>query len=359
MKTSQRKHKVSLLLLLAVFFYACQGDKKEKPLNEIPVKVKVINLGEGSDSTKAIGYSGSVTANKTINLSFQVSGTITKIPVEVGQYVRKGQLIAQIDETIYRNQYQGQQAQATLAKENYERINQVFQKGSIAEIKMLEARSQYEQAQAAVRAARESLSYTSIYAPESGYIGAKLMEAGNTTGPGAPVVQLLDISTVKVNVPVPDVEIDRIKKGDRVNITVPSLGSESYAGTIDEIGISSAQGSPAYSAKVALKNSQNRLKPGMVANIAFNKKSEPGKGADSSARILTAVPLQSLQVDEHGQHFVFVTSADGKRALRKIVETGPLYDNGIGIKSGLKPQEKLIVSGYHKLLDSMLIEIVK
>lgn len=358
MKTSQPKHKLSLLLLLAVFFYACKDSKKEKPLNEIPVKVKVINLGEGSDSTKAIGYSGSVTANKTINLSFQVSGTITKIPVEVGQYVRKGQLIAQIDETIYSNQYQGQLAQATLAKENYERINQVFQKGSIAEIKMLEARSQYEQAQAAVRAARESLSYTSIYAPESGYIGAKLMEAGNTTGPGAPVAQLLDISTVKVNVPVPDIEIDQIKKGDAVKITVPSLGTESYSGTIDEIGISSAQGSPAYSAKVALKNSENRLRPGMVANIAF-KKSHSGKESDTPGKVLTAVPLQSLQVDEHGKQFVFVTSEDGKRAIRKTVETGPLYDNGIGIKSGLKPQEKLIVSGYHKLLDSTLIEIVK
>ncbi len=349
--------KIGFLLTIAALSYACKNRKTEKNLDQLPVPVKIIALGQQTDQTKAIAYSGTITANKTIDLSFQASGTVEQIPVELGQYVKKGQLIARIDETIYRNQYQAQQAQATLAKENYERINQVYQKGSIAEIKMLEARSQYQQAQAAVNAAAQNLSHTRIYAPSNGYIGNKLIEAGNTAGPGVPVVQLLDISTVKAIVPIPDLEIDKIKKGTPVTVQIPSLENQSYSGLIDEIAIAAGQGAPTYSAKVLLKNTDNRLKPGMVANVSFQKPpSNPGTGNQQPAVI---IPLQTIQVDENGHQFVFTTSKDGKRAVRTPVQTGALYDEGIAIKSGLSGGEQLISSGYHKLADSSLIQIVK
>lgn len=327
------------------------GGREESGRANLPVNVKVQSLSS-SNTAGNVAYEGTITASKTIDLSFQVAGTILEFPVSTGQLVSKGQLIAAVDETTYRSQYNAQQAQAQLAKENYQRVSEVFRKGSVAEIKMLEAKSQYEQAAAAAKAVFQNIRHARLYAPQAGYIGVKRMETGATAGPGVPIVQLLDIASVNISFTVPENEINAYKKGEPASVTVEALGGKMINGTVDEVGILSLQGNPSYVVKVKLSNTDRSLKPGMLAKVSF-----PKKNVKHTDAIL--LPADVVQVDEKGHNFVYIADPAGKKAIRKNVSTGQLINNSIAITEGLNGTENLIISGYHKLDDQSPIEIVK
>ncbi|MEH6408671.1 MAG: biotin/lipoyl-binding protein, partial [Leeuwenhoekiella sp.] len=105
---------IPIFIALSLLVTGCQEKSSVKEQSKVAVKVTL--LRQGSDPLHAIGYSGTLDANTAVNLSFQVSGTILNIPVEMGDYVKKGQLIAQIDPTTYQNQYNAAKAQAELAR---------------------------------------------------------------------------------------------------------------------------------------------------------------------------------------------------------------------------------------------------
>jgi membrane fusion protein (multidrug efflux system) len=311
------------------------------------ISVKAVKLDSSVDSgTQQIVYNGTLQASKAIQLSFQVSGTITSFPFQVGDYVKKGALIASVDETTYRNQYNAQIAQAKLAQENYKRTLAVFQKGSIAEIKMLEAKSNYEQASSTARATYQNIAHSRLYAPQSGYIGEKTTEAGSIANPGQPVVQLLDTRSVEVLVAVPESEINRYKSGDKATVKIDALGSATLEGQVSEVGVLALNNSANYNLKVKLDNPAQALRPGMLCKVIFSPKSSKTEKAVNEI----VVPLEAVQVDELGKNFVYIAGTD-HIAHKKEVQTGALYNNGITITTGLSGTEHLITSGFQKLTD--------
>ncbi|WDF81309.1 efflux RND transporter periplasmic adaptor subunit [Mucilaginibacter sp. KACC 22773] len=343
-------------MIAAIWISGCSG-KKEQKNGPDTLAVNVFNLSADSLSTSdRIVYDGTLEAEKTIDLSFQVSGTILSFPVLTGDYVKKGQLVGVIDETVYRNQYNAQLAQAKLAEENYTRINDVFKKGSVAEIKMLEAKSNYEQATSAARATYQNIAHTHLYAPASGYIGEKKAEAGAVANPGQPVLQLLDTHSVKVLVAVPESEINHYKAGTPAMVKIDALGNQSLQGKVSEVGVLALSGSANYNLKISLANNDLKLRPGMLCKVVFNKTT--GNVASSNDVKEVIVPVQSVQVDEKGASFLYVMSAAHK-AVRKAITTGQLYSNGIAIRSGLAGNEQVITSGYQKLADQTPVIVNK
>jgi membrane fusion protein (multidrug efflux system) len=352
------KHYLAAVCWTGVSVISGCGGKTQLKTGPDTVSVNTLRL----DSDKAIPtdrlqYNGTLQADITVDLGFQVSGTIVSLPVQTGQYVHKGQLIAAVDETVYRNQYNAQLAQARLARENYDRVLEVFKKGSIAEIKMLEARSNYEQATSAAKATYQNIVHTKLFAPRDGYIGDKKTEAGATASPGMPVLQLLDIRSVKVLVAVPENEINKYKSGDEAIVRIDALGNEPLIGHISEIGVLALQNNASYNIKVSITNAHKQLKPGMLCKVSFVTNKYPA--SDSSRQDQIVVPAQAVQVDEQGKSFVYVIDPSGKMALRKQVQTGALFNSGIAIKAGLNGKEQLITSGYQKLGNNIPVSIIK
>lgn len=340
------------VLVSLVFVFATSCGTEEKKVTNKVIKVNVMNVGsDPTSSTAQIEYNGTIESDVSINASFQVSGTVLNVPVQIGDFVKKNQLIAQIDGTIYSSQYEQQLAQERLAKENYERINEVFQKGSIAEIRMLEARSQYEQAQAAAKMTYQNVRHAKLYAPMDGYISDKMMDAGDLAQPGQPVVEIVNINAVKAVFPIPDGEINSITKGDSANVNLPAL-DKSVIGIVDEVSIQSNQGSPVYTAYVKLNNPDKQIKPGMTCNVRLQDK----VGQDKNVKEVIVIPSESIAVTEDGKQYVYIV--DNGVAERKYIETGELYDSGIVVKKGLAKGDHLIISGYHKLTQSTPVEIV-
>jgi len=338
------------IVFLVLLTISCGNE--EKPKVNKTIKVEVMNVGLNTNNSQSkVAYNGTIEADVAIKSSFQVSGNVVHVPVSIGDFVKKNQLIAQIDATIYSSQYEQQLAQVRLAKENYERINNVFQKGSIAEIRMLEARSQYEQAQAAAKMTYENVRHAKLYAPMDGYVSDKMMDVGDLAQPGQPVVEIVNINAVKAVFPIPDGEINSITKGDSANVNLPTL-DKSIIGIVDEVSIQSNQGSPVYTAYVKLNNPDKQIKPGMTCNVRLQDNVDNGK----NVKEVIVIPSESIAVTEDGKQYVYIV--DNGIAERKYIETGELYDSGIVVKKGLAKGDHLIISGYHKLTQSTPVEIV-
>lgn len=343
-------------VLTTLWITGCSSNTKLKTGPDT-LTVKVFNLSADTATTNnGIVYDGTLEAEKTIDLSFQVSGTIVSFPFKTGDYVNKGQLVASIDETTYRSQYNAQLAQAKLANENYTRINEVFKKGSVAEIKMLEAKSNYEQATAAARATYQNIVHTRLYAPVSGYIGNKMAEAGAVAGPAQPVLQLLDTRSVKVLVAVPENEVNRYQAGTAATIKIDALGNQPLQGKVAEVGVTALNGSANYNVKIAIPNTGLKLRPGMLCKVTFAAAAKKTTAPAGAKEII--VPVEAVQVDEKGNNFLYIINAQHK-AVRKEVTTGQLYNNGIAIQSGLSGNEQVITSGYQKLADQTPVIVSK
>lgn len=340
----------------ALWITGCSSNTKLKPGPDT-LAVKVFNLSaDASAINDHIVYNGTLEAEKTIDLSFQVSGTILSFPFKTGDFVEKGQLVGSVDETTYRSQYNAQLAQAKLANENYIRISEVFKKGSIAEIKMLEAKSNYDQATSAAQATYQNIAHTHLYAPVSGYVGNKMAEAGAVANPGQPVLQLLDTRSVKVLVAVPESEINHYKAGTTATVKIDALGNQPLQGKVTEVGVIALNGSANYNIKLALPNANLLLRPGMLCKVSFDAVDDKSTRSADVKEII--VPVQAVQVDDKGTNFLFIMNAQNK-AVRKDVITGQLYSNSITIKYGLSGNELVITSGYQKLADQTPVIVSK
>lgn len=328
--------------------------KEEKKVIE-PVNVKVLAIGVTGSTQQQISYSGTVKESKSISLAFQVPGTITSMHTDKGQWVKKGQLLASVEETTFRNQYNAQLAQQKLAQDNYNRISEVYRKGSIAEVKLVEAKSNLDQATSAAKATYQNIAHSKLYAPADGYIGEKNAEAGDLASPGAPVFKLVQLERVNIVVAIPESEINALKKGAEATVKIAALDNREFKGLIDEVAVISEGVSHNYNVKVRVSNRDGQLKPGMVANVYFQQPAKDVKTTGSGI----SIPLIALQVDEQNRNYVYIVDNQGQKAVRREVKRGELMNDVVMITEGLSPSDRIIVSGYQKITSGTPVKIVQ
>jgi membrane fusion protein (multidrug efflux system) len=341
------------LILLAAAGCGKKEAAQEPPVRAtIPVRVLQAGTPAASETSQATQYSGTVAEGAGTTVSFQVSGTITQLPIEEGQRVRKGQLLAALDGTAYQEQYNAQLAQQRLAEDTYRRTKEVFDQGSVAEARLVQARQQAEQARASARATYQNVAHTRLYAPIDGYIGTKQVDAGAVASPGAPVATIVQLRQVKVDVAVPESEINRLHKGDAASVRVAAVGNKVLRGRLDDISPVADAQAHTFSVSVLLLNAEGQLKPSMTAKVSFDGAARP---VGSPVRQLV-LPVRAVQLDEQGHHFVYLVQ--GRKVRWHEVQTGELVGDGLAVTSGLDPQDQVVVEGYHKLYDQASVKII-
>lgn len=315
-------------------------------LNQV-VKVKILKIGATSGEENR-SYIGTLEESVSIPLSFLVTGNIEKVLVEEGQSVSKGQLLAVLNSESYQNAYQISLSKAKQAQDAFDRLDAVYKKGSLPEVKYVEIQTGLEQARSMASISEKNLKDCKLYAPASGMIGKRMVEPGMSIVPGNPVFQLVKIEKVKVGIPVPEKEITAITKGQKVQVRVSAIGEQLYEGEVKEIGVLSNLLSHTYTVKVELNNPQGTLKPGMVCEATISNPSITGR---------IVVPLSAVQLRGNGEKYVFV--ANSGKAEKRTVETGPLVSKGVVITKGLSTGDQLITEGYQKIGDNSAIEIIR
>ena len=326
-----------VLLLAGVLVISC--GRKREPVAKAPTRVKteIVSPGMVDNGQTFVGI---VEEREATALSFTGMGVVKRMLVTEGQSVAKGQLIAEMDDTQARNLLVGAEAQMRQASDALERYRMLHDNGSLPEVQWVEIESKVAQAKSQLDVAKKNLADCRLFSPVSGIVGRKLVVAGETALPSQSVVSILDISSVKVKVSVPEAEISGITASSATSIKVEAVKGIYRGGRIEK-GVEADAFTHTYDIRINVANDGCKLLPGMVASVRFVSEGSQGIGSKM-------IPVTAVQRDSEGGLFVWRVCNDG-RAHRWAVTIGETAGNNVVVKEGLSIGDRIVTEGYQKL----------
>ena len=325
-------------MLLAVIL-VCSCGEKQKENVKAPVRVKTEVLSTAMNMGGQT-YVGIVEESEATAVSFTGMGVVKRVLVSDGQTVGRGQLIAEMDDTQARNLLSGAEAQMAQANDALERYKMLHDAGSLPEVQWVEIQSKVAQAKSQLEVARKNLADCRLVAPVSGIVGKRLVGAGETALPSQAVVSILDISTVKVKVAIPEAEISGIGANTSSIIKVEAVNG-SFAGGRIEKGVQADALTHTYDIRINVANGGRKLLPGMVASVQF-------AATESQPTGRLAVPVTAVQRKADGSLFVWTVGNDNT-AHRTTVTIGETIGNRIVVPTGIEDGSRVVTEGYQKL----------
>jgi membrane fusion protein (multidrug efflux system) len=336
-------NKKKLLFASAIILLcSCNGKKKADTLQPVDVKVETV-MEESENGGQS--FSGTIEEQSGTSLSFATNGTVKSLFIEEGQMVTKGQLIGTVDETSLRSSLQAATAARKQAQDSYNRMKMLHETSSLPEIQWIQAQTQLQQAKAQETISRKSLSDTRLHAPFSGYISEKKAEVGQNVNAGTEVAKLVKIEQVKVKISVPEEEINKIRKGQRLMVHVSATDTHAFTGSIIEKGVSADPMSRSYEVKAIINNVGHQLLPGMVCDV-YTDYEEGGKAI--------FIPSSIVQIGSDNSTFVWL-SVNGKAHRQDIITKGEC-SKGVKVVKGLNNGDKLIISGQQKVCEGIKVK---
>ncbi|MCH2198455.1 MAG: efflux RND transporter periplasmic adaptor subunit [Flavobacteriales bacterium] len=357
-------HITRVVLALLCISIACSPD--ETPQSELPIKpikygVVQISGGQVTRTFNGITRSGSET-----NLSFRTGGLISKMNISVGQRVKKGQLLVQLDQkdvllALDQAKLDAQNAQVQLetATSSFERTKQLYQ-GSNASLSDYEkakstlsgAQSSYEIALKRLDLQRSQVTYTSLYAPMGGIVSAVNAELNEVVNPGQTIVVMSQEKDgdIEAQVGIPEKYINQIQQGDEVVVNVPSL-QRTFEGFITEVGYSTSSGT--YPVITSMNDLSSEIRPGMPVEISFSF------GDEQQVKQIT-VPVKAVGEDDLGQFVYVLNKVDSGYyvASKTTIEVSNLTSNGFIVRTGLEEDNIVAVAGLRTLYDGMKVKLL-
>ena len=335
---------ISITMLMA-----CGKSEKNYEVEALKVTTETVSAGTSSVRKH---YVGKVEEDSSTPVSFTGMGTVNRVYVQEGQYVAKGQLIAEMDPTQCENTLQAAKASLDQALDAQERMQMLHESQSISDIDWVNVQTKVRQAQSSLDMASKAVKDCRLLAPCSGIIGKKEMENGMTALPSQPVCTILDIAKVKVKVSVPEKEIAFFNpmqnRGKGVTISAEALDGKTFRSTHFIRDVQGDVLTHTYDVRFIVLNPRLELLPGMVVNVTTD-----AEDGNNGSRMMT-VPVRSVQQSANDKQFVWLAK-DGK-AHRQPVEVGQVQGDRIVIYSGLAEGDKIIVEGYQKVSEGSLIK---
>ena len=332
--------KKSILMLLGVMLISsCTSKKEQNTKAPTRVETEVVSTAMNANGQT---YVGIVEECEATAVSFTGMGVVKRMLVNEGQAVSRGQLIAEMDDTQARNLLSGAEAQMTQANDALSRYKMLHDNGSLPEVQWVEIQSKVAQAKSQLEVAKKNLSDCRLVAPVSGIVGKRLVGAGETAMPSQAVVSILDISTVKVKVAIPEAEISGIGANTSSTIKVEAVNGSFTGGRIEK-GVQADALTHTYDIRIHVANGQRQLLPGMVASVQFGNIEKPSKDL--------TLPVTAVQRKADGSLFVW-TIANDSTAHRTTVRTGETMGNRIAITDGMTEGSRVVTEGYQKLSEN-------
>ncbi len=362
MKCFNKVFSISSILSIALLFISC-GNEQQVPEEVIrPVRYQQIFSTGGS---RMRTFSGVVRSGTESNLSFKVPGTVQRVAVKVGDQVRAGQLLAQLDPTDYelktkeadaaRDQARAMEIQA---KASYERVQALYENRNASKSELDAARAAYESAheQDNVQKRRRDLAdrqleYAKLTAPASGAIAEVRIDENENVQTGQVVIVLTSGSRLEVDVAIPEILISQIKRGDPATVTIAALGGKNFKAAVNEVGVASTGFATTYPVTVRFQETDPDIRSGMAAEVAFTF-------ASTHSHERFVVPPFAVGEDREGR-FIFVVSPSDSGlgvAQRKSVTIGELAEDGLEILDGVNDGDYLVTAGVSKLEDGQKVK---
>jgi RND family efflux transporter MFP subunit len=305
--------------------------KKESP----PTAVEAVKVSKGviSRDVRASGVAAGIRESYVVS---ETQGRIEKVNFTLGQWVKKGHLLVQVNSAIQKAAYEQAKKAASAAELNLTVTEELFNEGSASDAELKNAQSQATGARAQLESTRKAYTDCRILAPISGYIAQKelTIEKGNVLAGGTLVTRIVDISSLKTTVPVGEMEVGILKKRMPAEIKVPAVGNQTFSGKVSAIAAGSDPATGSYPVEVVWKNTKERaIKSGMSVKVIIET-----EDMDS----VLIIPAKSI-VEKDRKDAVFL-AIDGKAAIR-FITPGRMHGNNVEITEGLDMGDIVLTSG--------------
>lgn len=315
------------------------------PAERDPVTVKVLRICHSEKSGES-RYVGKVEASRSVVLNSRFGGTLSSLKVAEGQMVKAGQPVAETFSESVMSSYEMAMATLNQAEDGYRRVKAVYDIGAVAEVKMVEMETQLAKARASANAARKTMEDCTIKAPYGGVVSDVYADEGVELHLGAPIVRIMDISSLEIVFSVPENGYSAVKVGDKAMVDVPAV-SRQFEAEVCAKGFVASDLSHGYKVRLSVPGDVSGMMPGMVCKVSLK---------DKGAQDVTVVPAVAIRTDETGR-YVWVVR-DGK-AVRVPVVAGGFSGSGVEVSEGLSEGDLVVVEGMKNICSGMSVNAVE
>ncbi len=337
--------KICIIALAALALASCAQKKNNQEAADKaaqPVRQAVKVLPAALQNVRQDGsYSATIQANAINNIAPQSGGRIQKINVEVGDFVSAGQVLAEMDRV------QLDQAQLRLVNAETElgRLKQLYEQGGLAQ-------SDYEAAELNYKVSKSSydnlLENTILRSPINGVVTARNYDRGDMYGMASPIFTVQQIVPVKILVGISEADYTKVRKGDRITLSVDALPGKTFSGSVRRIYPTVDPMTHTVNIEVQVPNQNRELRPGMYAKVNVNF---------GSSRNIVVPDAAVVRLQGSGQRNVFVV--ENGVAVQKAVSLGRHFDGQYEILSGIEVGEMVVVKGGSSLSNGANVEVIE
>lgn len=284
-----------------------------------------------------IDLQGRIDAEENVPATAKVPGTLTRVLVKNGDAVKKGQLLAVIDDGVMLKSLAELEAQLKTAEDIYNRQKTLWDQKIGTEVQYIQAKSQKESLENSISTLKENWGQTRIYAPISGTVDLVILKAGQAISPGIPLCNIINLSELKVVGNVTEAYAAKVRKGDLVTVHFPDLNKE-ITTRVRYVGKTINPETRTFTVECALPAGAD-YRANMIAVMKIIDYQNPNA---------ITVPINLVQTAEDGE-FVMVAEKTGDKqgtAKKVVVKQGQNYNGIAEIIAGLKKGDWVISTGF-------------
>lgn len=349
------KRLLFVVVLLLVVFGAVFGWKyhqiQQGMASRKPPPPAVVAMTEVREETweSHLSAVGSLVAAAGIDVTNEVPGKVSALRFESGALAKEGQLLIELDASADLAELEGLLAAQRLARVKYQRLAELLPTKSASKADYDEAKAMFDVAEAAAEAKRAVIAKKKVLAPFGGRLGIRKVDLGQYLAPGSAIVPLEALNPIYADFSLPERYLAMLAVGQQVFVGVQAYPGETFEGRITALNPGIEEGTRSLKVRAVLDNPQERLRPGMFAEVRVRL------SADS--RVLT-IPDTAITYAPYGDSvFALVQGEQGLTVQRKQVETGETRQGRVAIVSGLAQGDRVVSAGQVKLRNGMPVTL--
>ncbi|WP_396591018.1 efflux RND transporter periplasmic adaptor subunit [Allomuricauda sp. R78024] len=296
---------------------------------------------------------GNVTTKQNVLVYPEISGTLNRVYVKEGQKVKKGQLLALIDDGGLSSQLAQMKTQAALEKTTFERQKSLWEQNIGSEIQYLQAKTAYEAQESAVKQMQSQVSKSTIRAPFSGIIDDVIKDQGTVVspGPGSEVFRIVNLTNMYIKVEVPESHLPNVTPGKNVNVYFPVLG-DSVTTKVRQTGNFINPSNRSFTAEIPVPSNGGNIKPNLTAKVMIN---------DYTNENAILIPQSIVSENAEGEQYVYLVNADSISsdaiAQKVIITTGKTQGDYVEVLSGVNNGDGIIDEGARSVKEGQKVKI--
>ena len=340
------------LLILTPVLTSCDSKPPEKV--EVIRPIPAMKVGE-SQKVSGRKFPGKAKATQEVNLAFDVGGKLIERPVDIGDTVKKGDIIARLNPRDFKAKVKSTKAEVKKAKANYVRGKKLIKDGFISQREYDRLEASVDVAEANLDIAQKALADSVIKAPFDGHIANLFVENYQAVLSKKVIARLLDTSQIEMVVQVPENLISKVSYIEDISVTFDSFPDTALAANIKEVSNEASQTTRTYPVTLIMQQVDGvEILPGMAGN-ASGTLVMPGTG-DGLEQLV--VPVKAVFTpDTEKQDYVWVIDKSSGSTQLRAVETGQLTRSGIQIINGLQDGEWIATAAVHTLREGQKVRI--